>query len=579
MHADVGGGYPDESLSYVSLLWMMEEAERAGLRTLKVIKDRIVALASSYGPIHDSRGGAGAYYRYQPRKIAAWLDPVDPKTLSLRDPAITDSRGRSRGLLCTVKVHESVINRIANGTDRYAPITLPKTLEIVPPQLEGENIAQADNEMADRPADSTAPKPMVSQSVRTRLLADGAGEARAKVTEPIWNYVWWRRLTYFATLAATLLLLILPMIVGRLPPPPILEDGRAGIGRIIGLLTLVLPAFAAGWVEVYADNPFYFLVFVATIFALLKIGKRLERRLRDEARRMWKAATEGELRPEPRASWVQNLRNGRGYQRFIQRFKWYFLPDWIVAPLLVALMFWVALAVYAQMRLPFLEHDAWVCQAANGVRQITTERRDFRTRDICSGSFGLVTATERYIVTFDVVDAWSDSTVATSPKGLGVGDSPWGFGYVAAPFRRVIDAHYLQPVLEIRPIGREDHLTKNIQIYPLAVDAVGNSATLYRAEFRAALDGELFLFANDAMIPLTASVWGKYGYRHFYEESGSDTRPGNHGTACVTVERASAGERTMVAPPAGSICQQAEERNAAGAKTAAPVLVASGRPE
>ena len=28
MHADVGGGYPDESLSYVSLLWMMEEAER-----------------------------------------------------------------------------------------------------------------------------------------------------------------------------------------------------------------------------------------------------------------------------------------------------------------------------------------------------------------------------------------------------------------------------------------------------------------------------------------------------------------------------------------------------------------------
>ena len=41
MHADVGGGYPDESLSYVSLLWMMEEAEQAGLRTLKVVKDRI----------------------------------------------------------------------------------------------------------------------------------------------------------------------------------------------------------------------------------------------------------------------------------------------------------------------------------------------------------------------------------------------------------------------------------------------------------------------------------------------------------------------------------------------------------
>ena len=30
MHSDVGGGYPDESLSYVSLLWMMEEAEKGG---------------------------------------------------------------------------------------------------------------------------------------------------------------------------------------------------------------------------------------------------------------------------------------------------------------------------------------------------------------------------------------------------------------------------------------------------------------------------------------------------------------------------------------------------------------------
>jgi uncharacterized protein (DUF2235 family) len=579
MHADVGGGYPDESLSYVSLLWMMEEAERAGLRTLTVIKDRIVALASSYGPIHDSRAGAGSYYRYQPRKIAAWLDPVDPKTLSLRDPAITDRRGRSRGLLRTVNVHESVINRIANGTDRYAPITLPKAFQIVPPQREGENVPQADNQTAEPPADTTTPKPMVTQSVRSRLAAPEAAEARAEVTEPIWNYVWWRRLTYFATLGATLLLLMLPMIVGRLPPPPILEDGRTWIGGIIRLLTLVLPAFAADWVEVYADNPFYFLLLVVIIFVLMKIGTRLERRLRDEARQMWKAATEGELRPEPRASWVQNFRNGAGYQRFIQRFKWYFLPDWIVAPLFVALMFWLGLAVYTQTRLPFLEHDTSVCRPANGVGEITAERRDFRTRDVCSGSFGLVTATERYMVTFDVVDAWSDSTIATSPNGLGVGDFPWGLGYVAAPFRRVIDARYLQPVLEIRPTGREDHLTKNIQIYPLTVSAVGDSATLYRAEFSAARSGELFLFANDAMIPLTGSVWGKYGYRHFYEESGSDAQPGNHGTACVTVERASAAERTLAAPPAGSICQQAEERSAARSKPAAPVLLPSGRPD
>ena len=65
MHADVGGGYPDESLSYVSLLWMIKEAEDNGLRVLKVIADRFRALASSSGPLHNSRSGPGAYYRYQ----------------------------------------------------------------------------------------------------------------------------------------------------------------------------------------------------------------------------------------------------------------------------------------------------------------------------------------------------------------------------------------------------------------------------------------------------------------------------------------------------------------------------------
>jgi uncharacterized protein (DUF2235 family) len=572
MHADVGGGYPDESLSYVSLLWMMEEAENAGLRTLKVVKDRIVALASSYGPIHDSRAGVSAYYRYQPRKIAAWLDPVDPRMRSLRDPAITDKRGRSRGLLRSVNVHESVINRIATGTDRYAPITLPQTFRIVPPQVEGENAPQADNQTPAPSPETATPTSIVSRDVRARLSDPTAADVRAQVTEPIWNFVWWRRLTYFATLTATLLLLILPFVVGRLPSPPILTDGRTWIGGIIRLLTLVLPAFAGEWVEVYADNPFYFFLLGGIIFLFLKLGTRLERTLRDEARRMWKQATEGGLAPEARASWIQRFRNDRRYQHVIQLFKWHFLPDWIVAPLIVLLAFWLALAVFAQTALPFLENGRLLCQASpGGVVEITTAGRDFRTRDVCSESFGRVVENQRYVVTFDVVDPWYDGTFATSPEGIAVGEFPWGLGYLAAPFRRVIDAHYLQPVLEVRPTdGRHNWFVKNTQIYPLAVRPVGDSVTLYRGEFVAPRSGELFLFANDAMIPLRASVWGKYDYRYFYEASGSggEHERGNRGNACVTVERVSIAERPIGPPPAGSICERAATRNAAQADAA-----------
>jgi uncharacterized protein (DUF2235 family) len=576
MHADVGGGYPDESLSYVSLLWMMEEAEwacerarrsdndaeRSGLRTLKVIKDRFVALASSYGPIHDSRAGLAAYYRYQPRRIAAWLDPVDEKTLSLRDPAIADEGGRPRGLLRSVNVHESVINRIATGTDRYAPITLPQVFRIVPPQKEGETVLQADSQTPNPPSPPNLQKPMVSRALREQLESPAAAIPRARAIEPILNLVWWRRLTYFATLAATLMTLGLPLVVAKLPNPPFLADGRTWIGGIIRLLTLVLPSFAGKWVEVYANNPFYFLLLAVVIVVFLTIGTGLERTLRDEARRVWKGTIEGALTAEPRASWVQKFRNSPYYQRFVQLFKWYFLPDWVVAPLIVVLASWLGLAVYAQSALPFLENGRSLCQPSpGGVAEITSVWRDFHTRDVCSGSFGQVVEKKSYIVTFDVVEPWFDSSIATTPEGIRVGDFPLGLGYLAAPFRRVIDARYLQPVLEVRPTDGEHRIGGNAQIYPLTVRPVGNSEILYRAEFVAPRTGELFLFANDAMIPLA----GKYDYRYFYERSGPDKQQagGNRGSACVTVERVDVTDKPKGAPPAGSICERAARRDAA----------------
>ena len=119
MHSDVGGGYPDESLSYVSLLWMMEEAEKAGLRTLQGHQGSFSRWPRA-GPIHDSRKGVAAYYRYQPRRIAAWLHPPDPSTRILQDP---DAKGH--GLLTHVRLHHSVIERIVRGTDGYSPIVLP----------------------------------------------------------------------------------------------------------------------------------------------------------------------------------------------------------------------------------------------------------------------------------------------------------------------------------------------------------------------------------------------------------------------------------------------------------------------
>ena len=89
VHSNVGGGYPDDSLSHVPLEWIMSEANKPrmegdkhvpGIRFSQKIWDAFRALADENGPINDSRHGLAGYYRYNPRRIEKL--PKQRKTLS-----------------------------------------------------------------------------------------------------------------------------------------------------------------------------------------------------------------------------------------------------------------------------------------------------------------------------------------------------------------------------------------------------------------------------------------------------------------------------------------------------------------
>ena len=75
VHANVGGGYPDDSLSHVALSWVMAEARKAGLRFKEDppgYPDMVATAlggADKDGRLYDSRSGLGGYYRYGPRKL------------------------------------------------------------------------------------------------------------------------------------------------------------------------------------------------------------------------------------------------------------------------------------------------------------------------------------------------------------------------------------------------------------------------------------------------------------------------------------------------------------------------------
>jgi uncharacterized protein (DUF2235 family) len=572
MHADVGGGYPDESLSYVSLLWMIEEAEKAGLRTLDIVTARYRAMANSFGPMHDSRAGMGAYYRYQPRKIGAWLDPVRTDTLSLRDPAIADDSG-PRGLVPEqdVKVHESVIARIQDGTDSYAPIVLPAHFRIVPPGSGGENQPQADSEAADEGPGcalrrSGRPLPLLSGETTRRFSDVELARDRSAAIERLWNLVLIRRITYFATVAATMALVSMPLWIDRAPAPLTLtrgmdfgletlfvNDGRNWIGGVVRLLGQFLPSFLGGWIETYAVNPFYFVLLTAAIVLFMLLGKLLERRMHDRARAAWKGTIEGApagpagaSQPggrEGQPSLMQRIRTSSFYQRTIQITKWHVLPNVVVMPILLGLAGWIALLVATQIHLPNLERGEAFCGGVPGTgRPIFTTKTDFYTHSACTSVGGTVRKGRRYYVFMEVKSPWRDGTVAATPEGVAARDFEHILGYAGAPLRRVLDAGYMQPLIAIRH-GNRLHIAP-LTLTNAASDGDAGDASLARefaGDFIAPENGELYLFVNDAVLPFESFA------RVFYERGGAR----NHGSACVTV---TSGTGEGGEPPPTALC-------------------------
>ena len=83
------------------------EGER--LRFIPQARELISAAADVSGKLYDSRAGLGVYYRWKPR----------------------DAEALCRARFVPARVHRTVLERIARGTDGYAPGSLPVDPEVV----------------------------------------------------------------------------------------------------------------------------------------------------------------------------------------------------------------------------------------------------------------------------------------------------------------------------------------------------------------------------------------------------------------------------------------------------------------
>jgi len=118
VHANVGGGYPKDGLSYLSLNWMMDKAERSidgveGLKFIAPLRSEYAARINPSAKMYDSRAGLAVFYRYRPRNIVE---------IGRENGLVNDNSESQR-----IKIHPSVIQRVLARTERYAPGNIPSS--------------------------------------------------------------------------------------------------------------------------------------------------------------------------------------------------------------------------------------------------------------------------------------------------------------------------------------------------------------------------------------------------------------------------------------------------------------------
>jgi uncharacterized protein (DUF2235 family) len=279
MHANVGGGYPDDALANVSLSWMMAEARTAGL-TFKEMKnsepDGLLASDSAKdkdGRLYDSRKGLGGYYRYSPRKIADFYQPM-------QDAAAAAKKSKP-----IPKIHESVFSRIKVGAHFYAPIGLPGSYEVV-------TTGNVSIDYTALPPD-TKTDPLVIKP-NNAALAEGATNAnnRHDTQQNVWDLVWRKRSVYFLSVFATGYLLLYPLFRDTYAFQELRTRLRF-VSDTIRLVGAVLPGLASRWLDAYAREPAWFLINAALVALLIIVGARLGEKIRGEMRGLWVAYLPG----------------------------------------------------------------------------------------------------------------------------------------------------------------------------------------------------------------------------------------------------------------------------------------------
>lgn len=473
VHSDIGGGYPESTLSFVPLVWMADQLD-GRLRFQDGEIEHFKEYQSAIGPRHDSRSGAAVLYRYGPR-------PILP--------------GRENGGLPVV--HFAVIERMLFGCDDYAPIMLPADCLVLLP--DGTKLAlrpDGDNSELEEQrarevlkdaylAKATGPRREIEAEAFTAMSTPDA-----EMSSLTRDTVWWRRVAYFSLLFMVAFIAVFPWIARGLVGSS--EDGglkdtwflkfvtnvdwllSAIVAPLTNILRDVLPSYAKPWLDIATYYPVLTSAVLLVTLWVWKKNAALRDNIQERARLAWntprRKASRKHIATSSRALTFANwMRHNMGWAQTL--FARRLLPF-----AFLFIIFSSALLIASTSYFTGRVALGKVCSAPEikGAGGTSAERGKpvldeplpagsvFETRDFCWWSGLAVEKGRKYRVWLDVEDPWFDRTIMTGVNGFQSDLAR----YIFLPMRRLYGADWFQPIVRVGSKGMNDIPLTAINVLP-----------------------------------------------------------------------------------------------------------------
>ena len=516
VHANVGGGYPDDSLSYLALNWILNESEKDdGLVYQAHVRRRYKNNVTS--PQHDSRSGIGNLYRYDPRNLRQlcndekpglfnWLKNRFRRFLNPNEIALNQIR------IDQPKIHYSVFERLKKSGDGYAPINVPADYVLVTESGQEIDIA-------------------VSNRTDELYETDKQASKREKSQSYIWNKVRLRKFLQYLTLVALIIFISYPYWPdsGHLGEflTDLAEKIRPWVGVVIQPINAIpgligkIPGlgFAENWARLYQNTPIIFLLFILVIVALWLLGHKIKSMIKSEMRLNWHHITSKGQPPVQDEQISDFTKSIAGFFSSAFYHRWINKPlKRVVEGLAVIVFLYLLIAVCSRLFFTAIDGVGRVCEQQSHLNS------NFDPKSPCYATGVYLEEGKVYSIKLNTSLDWRDSGIRADVygwldddqsrfydkkyrelTGKELGDVndltisknvPW-YMHIFLPLRRHLFIDWYQPIGRIgdKLFDRYPLVDKNVDI-----TAIQRPQTELCYSFKARRDGELFLYLNDAVI-------------------------------------------------------------------------------